>query len=190
MRRSNNDSLLRVQQSTHIDYCRQRELAKTLERMLSELRYCFTYFDCYVEEEWDRHCRMHLESIASKRCASITYCNTLVRPAFCRFCLRGKQLPASSRWSSWTREAKLWSHLGEHLATACWPRTCPHPLCSLELESEKSFLYHLIDVHNLQMSASMQKSWPSKRDCKALTWVPGAESRKESGRSRLKMSRN
>ncbi|KAI4264496.1 MAG: hypothetical protein L6R42_000387 [Xanthoria sp. 1 TBL-2021] len=34
------------------------------------------------------------------------------------------------------------------------------------------------DVHNLQMSASMQKSWPSKRNCEALTWIPGAGSQK------------
>lgn len=177
-RSNNNNSLPKVQRSTHIHHCRQRELAKTLERMPSELQYCFTCFDWYVEEEWDQHCQKHLESITSKRCASITYCNTLVRPAFCPFCLGGKQLPASNRWSSWTREAKLWGHLGEHLATACWPRKCPHPLCSLDLESEKSFIYHLNDVHGLQMSASMQKSWPSKRDCEALTWAPGAGSQK------------
>ena len=30
----------------------------------------------------------------------------------------------------------------------------------------------------LQMSASMQKSWPSKRDCGALTWIPGGGSQK------------
>lgn len=146
--------------------------------MPSELQYCFACFDWYVEEEWDQHCRMHIESITTNRCASITYCNTLVRPAFCPFCLGDKQLPVSTRWSSWTREAKLWHHLGEHLVTASWPRKCPHPLCSLDLESEMSFLYHLNDVHSLQMSASMQKSRPSKRDCKAPTWVPGAGSQK------------
>ena len=149
-----------------------------LERTPSEMQYCFTYFYWYIEEEWNQHCQIHLESITSKQCASITYCNTLVRPAFCPFCLGGKQLPASTRWSSWTRETKLWSHLGEHLATACWPRKCPHPLCSLDIESEKSFIYHLNEVHSLQMSASMQKSWPSKRDCGALTWIPGGGSQK------------
>jgi hypothetical protein len=105
--RSNDGSLPKVQRSTHIHHCRQIELAKTLERTLSELQYCFTCFDWYVEEEWNQHCQIYLESITSKRCASITYCNTLVRPAFCPFCLGGKQLPASTRWSSWTRESKL-----------------------------------------------------------------------------------
>ena len=121
---------------------------------------------------------MHLESITSKWWASITYCITFVRPAFCPFCLGDKQLPVSTRWSSWTRELKLWSHLGEHLATASWPRKYPRPLCSLDLESEKSSLYQLNDVHSLHVSALMQKHWPGKGDCKALTWVPGAGSQK------------
>ena len=34
------------------------------------------------------------------------------------FCLGDKQLPVLIRLSSWTKDAKLWSHLGEHLATA------------------------------------------------------------------------
>ena len=43
--RSNNNSLPKVQRSTHIYYYRQTELAKTLERMPSELQYCFICFD-------------------------------------------------------------------------------------------------------------------------------------------------
>jgi len=93
----------------------------------------------------------------SKRCSSITYCSTLLRPSFCPFCLGDHQLPAASRWRRWTREAKLWSHLESHLAVSCWPSTCPHPLCSLELSDELSFLYHLNDVHSLRMSAHMTK---------------------------------
>ena len=176
--KANCGSLPKPHRNTHIHRCRQTELANTLERSPSELKYCFACFDWFVEEEWDRHCLTHLESITSKRCASITYCNTLFRPAFCPFCLGDDQLPASSRWNSWTREAKLWSHLGAHLATMCWPRKCPHPLCSLELESETSFLYHLNDIHSLQMSASLQKSWPSNRDREDLTWASGAMSQK------------
>jgi hypothetical protein len=47
----------------------------------------------------------------------------------------------------------------------------------LDLESEKSFIYHLNGVHSLQLSAAMRKSWPSKRDCEALAWIPGSRSR-------------
>lgn len=92
---SDNNSLPKVQRSTYIHHCRQIELAKTLERMPSELQYCFICFDWYVEEEWDQHCQTHLESVTSKRCASITDCNTLVRPAFCPFCAM-----RMSRWNN------------------------------------------------------------------------------------------
>ncbi len=150
-----------------------------LERSLSELKYCFACFDWFVEEEWDRHCLTHLRSIASKRCASITHCNTLFRPAFCPFCLGDVCLLASSRWTSWTREAKLWEHLKTHLVTVCWPRQCPHPSYSLEIESETSFLYHLHDIHHLQMSASLQRSWSNKHDRKELIWTPEGMSQQE-----------
>ena len=115
---------------------------------------------------------MHLGSLTSKRCASITYCNSLFRPAFCPFCMGDDQLPASSRWNSWTREAKLWSHLGTHLGASHWPLKCPHPLCSLQLQDETSFLYHLSDVHSLQMSPYMRKSWQSERYSEPLVhWI-------------------
>ena len=172
LQESNGYSLLRPHRSTHIHHCRQRELAKTLERLESELKYCFTCFDWFVEEEWNQHCRTHLGSLTSKRCASITYCNTLFRPAFCPFCMGDDQLPASSRWTSWTREAKLWSHLGTHLGASRWPLKCPHPLCSLQLQDETSFLYHLSDVHSLQMSPWMRKSCQSERHSEPLVhWI-------------------
>lgn len=162
LQESDSHSLRRPHRSTHIHHCRRRELARTLERLESELKYCFTCFDWFVEEEWDEHYRMHLEPLASKRCASITYCNTLFRPAFCPFCVGDDKLPASSRWSSWTREAKLWSHLRTHLGVSHWPLNCPHPSCSLKLQDESSFLFHLSDVHSLRMSPHMRKSWQSR----------------------------
>lgn len=125
--------------------------------MLSELKYCFACFSWLFEEEWDEHCRVHLESITSKRCASITYCHTLVCPAFCPFCMGNNRLNASSRWSSWTREAKLWSHIQSHLEASHWPLRCPHPLCSLQLTDEISFLYHLSDVHSFRISSQINR---------------------------------
>ena len=160
----NGYSLRRPHRSTHIHNCRQKELAKTLERSGSELKYCFTCFDWFVEEEWAQHCQTHLESLSSKRCASIIYCSTLFQPALCPFCLGDDKLPASSRWTSWTREAELWSHLGTHLGASCWPLDCPHPLCSLPLQDGRSFLFHLSDVHSLRLSPHMRKYWQRGRD--------------------------
>ena len=118
-------------------------------------------------------------SINSKRCASITYCHTLVRPAFCPFCIGDNRLSASSRWSSWTREAKLWSHLQSHLEASRWPLACPHPLCSLVLNNEISFLYHLSDVHSLRMGPYVKNCQRPKRNpTPFLNWIPEIASQK------------
>ena len=124
---------------------------------------------------------MHIKSITSKRCASITYCNTLLHPAFCPFCLGGNQpaVSASARWNSWTREAQLRGHLQQHLQTFRWPLQCPHPLCVLQLDDEKSFLYHLSDVHSLQISLHMNRLQQKEHDSGLLiNWTPNTTSQK------------
>ena len=157
-------SLRKPRRSTHIHNCLHKELACTLGRLQAELKYCFICFCWFVEEEWDKHCETHLKSITSKRCASITYCHTLVRPAYCPFCIGDNRLAASSRWISWTREAKLWRHLQSHLEASHWPLICPHPLCSLTLNDETSFLYHLSDVHSLRMSPHINNNQQRSRN--------------------------
>jgi hypothetical protein len=37
------------------------------------------------------------------------------------FCLGDKALPASERWSSWTRDHQLWKHVNEHVRDRRWP---------------------------------------------------------------------
>lgn len=157
-------SLRKPQRSIHIHNCRHEELAASLERLRSKLRYCFTCFAWFVEEEWDNHCQTHLKSVTSKRCASITYCHTLIRPAFCPFCMGDNVLDASSRLNSWTREAKLKSHLQSHLDVSRWPLKCPHPLCSQQLDDETLFLYHLSDVHGLRMNPQVKKYQQQERN--------------------------
>ena len=122
-----------------------------------------------MEEEWEEHCSSHLESIVSKRCAPLIYCNTLVRPGFCPFCLGDSKLSSFSRWNSWTREDKLRSHLGSHITASCWPSQCPHPLCGLHFNDELSFFYHLKDVHSLDMNRGKRK-WQYEK-CKSDLFV-------------------
>ncbi len=83
---------------------------------------------------------MHVTSLTSKRCATITYCHTLVRPAFCPFCLGNQGEPASRRWESWTREAKLWAHLWTHLDVSVGsapPASAPSELTKEVLSSRE-----------------------------------------------------
>lgn len=142
----------------HIHNCRRKQLAYTLERLQSELKHCFACFDWFVEEEWGQHCQTHLKSITSKLRGSVIHCH----------CMGNNRLPISSRWTSWTREAKSWSHLQSHLEASRWPLECPHPLCSLQLHDETLFLYHLSDVHSLQVSPIMNKCRPTGSNSKPL----------------------
>lgn len=122
---------------------------------------------------------MHVTSLTSKRCATITYCHTLVRPAFCPFCLGDRGEPACRRWESWTRETKLWAHLRTHLDVSRWPLRCPHPLCSLQVADETLLLYHLTDVHGLQMSPQMRKCWQQGRSSgPSINWTSTTASQK------------
>ena len=138
--------------TTYIHKYRSRELSLLLQRPLREIIYCFTCFNWFIEEDWDRHCQMHLDSITSKYCATIIYCYTLFRPGFCPFCLGNDSLSVLARWTSWVRDAQLQTHLQRHLENARWPLPCPHPLCVFSVNDEPSFLYYLQNVHSLRMT--------------------------------------
>ena len=87
----------------------------------------------------------------------MNYCGTLIRPAFCPFCLGDENAEASRRWSTWTRDNKLQEHLEGHLQSAQWPIPCPHPLCKLEFDTT-AFLHHLTDDHHLNTTSLVEGS--------------------------------
>jgi hypothetical protein len=88
-------------------------------------------------------------------------------------------LPASKRWISSAKDANLWSHLEQHLDTSYWPSNCPHPLCSLQLDNETAFLYHLSDVHGLGATQYVQKRSQQERNSKDFVlYNPNAAGRK------------
>ena len=142
------------------------------------MKYCFLCFNWFVEKKWEEHCKSHLKCLALKRCGPITYCGTLVRPGFCPFCTGNETLDAVSRLGSWTRETKLRDHIRSHLRGACWPHKCPFPLCNLQLNVEKSFLYHLNDVHGIGMGRSTKDSKPDGTTNRFIDWNSDLISRK------------
>lgn len=122
-------------------------MASRIERLQSDVRYCHQCFDWVIGEEWEPHCQSHLAGMATRRCGTITYCHTLVRPGYCPFCISETTLPASKRLESWTRDHKLWSHVNEHLEECRWPRECPHPLCDTSLRDAAALQFHFVDEH-------------------------------------------
>jgi hypothetical protein len=147
--RSDEGSLPKTQRSQHIQACVRREMASQLEQLQSDIHYCHECFQWVVGDRWEEHCQSHLQSITSKVCGTVIYIHTLVRPAFCPFCLGNKAASATRRLESWTRDHHLWGHMNEHLVERCWPCHCPHPLCDVSLEDEAALRFHFVDDHGI-----------------------------------------
>ena len=149
--------------SNHIHDCRRRQRAKELGQLPSCLEYCFDCLEWYIKgTEWDRHCQGHLP-ISTKICGSITYCHTLIKPAFCPDCLQA-DIPVALRMRSWDRDADALLHMQrEHLDMVTWPSV--RPCCSMEWEDERSFYYHLSDVHGLRSNKNPTKRKAEDQDC-------------------------
>jgi hypothetical protein len=114
----------------------------------SDIHYCHQCFEwVFGEKERVEHCATHLAESISQRCGTIIYCHTLIRPAYCPFCLGNAASPAIQRLESWSRDHKLWNHVNNHLQECRWPISCPHPSCDTSFDDEMTFQFHLIDSH-------------------------------------------
>ena len=133
----------------HIHSCRRREKAKQLDQQQSRLEYCFDCTEWYVKDaEWDEHCQLHLSQPLPQRCGSMTYCSTLIRPAFCLLCLPADK-PASLRMRSWERDADVFLHIErEHKVKNC---------CDTAFKDDQSLFYHLSDKHDLRHSPKRKR---------------------------------
>ena len=179
MQGPNSYSLRKDRRSTHVHACRHKERASRLKRLPAEIKYCYLCFGWIVEEDWDEHCQSHLQRLTSMRCGSFTYCSTLIRPAFCPFCVGNGKLDASRRLSSWIRNRQLGDHLEAHLRETSWPRRCPFPLCDLEVADEQSFLYHLSDVHYLKIGPNTDVYKQERNnESRTIHWEPPATIKK------------
>ena len=156
-------SLPKPQRNQHVQNCVRWEMAHRLERLQSDIHYCYQCFDWIVGEEWGPHCQSHLAGMVTKRCGTITYCHTLVRPGYCPFCLSDPASPASKRLESWTRDHKLWNHVNIHLGQCRWPRVCPHPLCDALANDGVALQFHFMDEHGFS------RARPGKAACSEVS---------------------
>lgn len=143
-------SLQKVQRSQHIQACVRWNIASKHNQLQTDVHYCYQCFNWVVgSKNWEEHCQTHINTLDSKRCGTITYCHTLVRPAYCPLCLRKTSSPANDRLKSWCRDDKLWQHVDTHLRGCKWPIKCPHPLCDVSLSDGLDLRLHFIDEHGL-----------------------------------------
>lgn len=158
---TNVPSLLKNQRNQHIQACSRREIASKREHLQTDVHYCHQCFNWVVgPEEWEEHCQSHINDLGSKRCGTITYCHTLVHPAYCPLCLE------TQRFESWCRDHALWQHVDKHLQRCKWPRTCPHPLCDMSLSDGLNLRFHFIDEHGLSRTIPKDaKNLGTTRSC-------------------------
>jgi len=144
-------SLPKSKRNQHIQACARREIASKREYLQTDVHYCHQCFNWVIgSKEWEAHCQTHIDALGSKRCGTITYCHTLVPPAYCPFCLGDTSDSASQRLESWCRDYALWQHVDKkHLHGCEWPRTCPNPLCDVSLSDGLDLHFHFIDEHGL-----------------------------------------
>ena len=140
-------SLPKSKRSDHIQNCVRQEMVKKLVRVSSEIRYCHLCFKWVVGDEWEPHCALHLSSLTTKRCGTLSYCNTLVRPGYSPFRLGKKEESAAYRLQSWSRDFDLWVHVNDEVEGRRWPILCPHPLCDILLKGDRDLQFHFIDDH-------------------------------------------
>ena len=141
----------------------RREIASKREQLQSDIHYCHLCFNWVVgPEEWESHCQKHIQTLNSKRCGTITYCHTLVRPGYCPFCLGDAAEPsAGRRLESWRRDHALWKHIDTHLERQRWPLVCPHPLCDTRLSHGKDLQFHYVDEHGLSRTRPKERDDPT-----------------------------
>ena len=63
--------------------CVRHKLASKRHSLQSDVHHCDLCFNYVVRREaWDSHCWTHLRKLPSKKCGTITYCHTLIRPGY------------------------------------------------------------------------------------------------------------
>ena len=142
--------------------CLRKEIASHSGARPSETHYCYHCFTWVTGDDWGPHCRSHLTALVSKRCGAEVYCHTLVRPAYCPFCLGKDQLSSSERMQWWNRDHQLWEHVGRHMRDCHYPTPCPHPLCETSLPDSKSLEFHFIDGHSISRTRPKDTTFKSQ----------------------------
>jgi hypothetical protein len=138
--------------SDHIHACRRKEFATRVGGRQSAgagsvpVQYCFLCFKWLDGgDAWEEHCRSHLISATPKWCAVRVYCNTMISPGFCPFCL-GEDGPAAKRLRQWTRNCTLMAHVEAHVGQI---RSWPACLWGTEFGDVNSLRHHLSDERGL-----------------------------------------
>ncbi|KAJ5673939.1 hypothetical protein N7462_009378 [Penicillium macrosclerotiorum] len=126
--------LAKSKRSAYIHDCVRRERGLLLQVPESSLRYCY---EC-------------LKWFENQHCEVVKYRNTVIRPAYCPFCLWDHQKLAKDRLQYWTRSDNLREHIeNQHMQEISWPPKASICGCSQAFENQRELRHYLHDVHGL-----------------------------------------
>lgn len=150
--------------SAHIHDCIRREIGLACQVSESSLRFCYECMKWLLLHEWRDHCTAHLQSWRNQHCEVVRYRHTVIRPAYCPFCLWNLQAPAEERLQYWTRSGNLREHIeSQHMPGISWPTK--ESICGYSqiFENERELRHHLHDVHGLKDTIWRNPKPPRKR---------------------------
>ncbi|CEJ58338.1 hypothetical protein PMG11_06997 [Penicillium brasilianum] len=150
--------------SAHIHNCIRQEKATELNVPESRLHFCYECMEWFLSPQWRDHCAVHLESWRTLHCEAIRYRHTIIRPAYCPFCLWDINQPAEERLQYWSRNGHLKEHIeSQHLPKLLWPTIEPVCGCSQTFQNEREIRHHLHDTHGLKDAIWRNPKPPRKR---------------------------
>ncbi|KAJ5267504.1 hypothetical protein N7478_010312 [Penicillium angulare] len=157
-------NLAKGKRSAHIHDCVRRETGLLLQVPESSLRYCYECMKWFLLQDWQVHCTTHLQSWEDQHCEVVKYRHTVIRPAYCPFCLGNRQKPAEERLQYWTRSGNLREHIeSQHMQEISWPPKASICGCSQTFENQRELRHHLHDVHGLNKTIWRNPKPPRKR---------------------------
>lgn len=144
----------KAERNSHIHDCLQKTASLTWRQ---NAEYCWECFQFCDQETYHQHCQVHVSSMTKStgiHYKAITYRNTLVKPAYCIFCLwnNNDNLDAPSRMRRFSRSHDLRRHLEAHVIDMKWPGVCPDGSCGKPFNDAQDFRRHLHDIHTYHKS--------------------------------------
>lgn len=170
----------------HIHGCVRRMMAVHLQVPVSDVKFCYECMKWFKKCQWREHCSSHLQSWRTQHCEVIVYRNTVIRPAYCPFCLWNKDLYAEDRLHQYLESANLKQHIEDkHIDTDQQHGARLVCGCGQVSFDERGLRHHLHDTHKLKNAIWLNPNPPRgkrKRNSKSEDRVSFADMEERSSK--------
>lgn len=105
---------------------------------------------------WETHRQEHVNSKLTLFCGQIIRFGVVAVASLCPFCLSADK-SATFRTHQFADCFNLHEHLEKHLEGIAWPMICPHPFCSVCIDSKFGFWDHMNLLHGIEPRVQREK---------------------------------